>query len=293
MQASRRCDGAPDGVDLHGGVGPLMDSHNGLRQHGLGLSSQPPARSLPHRAFTCRTAGLRAMAWLLGLGLSLLCLTPAAAVERVWLRYGEIAELHETFESIAPEQRRGLRLRLRLDPSVPVPVGGLRLFVSPTARVEVPIHADHLVVLPRGVHWRQEDPEVLLQAPPGVKVGLVVEVGIDPPAQGSRSYADWMQSVQQAAAGIRKHAGFWALFMPKATGLDLRFAKGDAAVASLEVQGVMRRWQADANGRLIVPLDAELLSSPAPLQLSHAPLLALPHFKTTMTLMPSGESAVK
>lgn len=236
---------------------------------------------------------MRTIAWLLGLGLSILPLTPAVAVERVWLKYGEIAELHEKFESIPPEQRRGLRLRLRLDPSVPVPAGGLRLFLSPTARFEVPIHADHLVALPRGADWRKEDPDVLLQAPPGVKVGLTVEVGIDPPAQGTRSYADWMQLVQQAAAGVRKHAGFWALFMPKVTGLDLRFAKGNAAVASLEVQGVMRRWQADANGRLIVPMDSELLDCPAPLQLSHAPVLAMPYFKSTMTLMPSGESSVK
>lgn len=233
------------------------------------------------------------VAWLLGGSLAMVSMTPAGAVERFWVKYGEIAELHEKFESIAPEQRRGLRLRLRLDPSVPVPAGGLRLFISPTARVEVPIQAEHLVVLPRSVEWRKEDPDVLLQAPPGVKVGLAVEVGIDPPSQGARSYADWMVSVQQAAAGVRKHAGFWALFMPKVSGLDLRFPKGETALASLDANGVSRRWQSDANGRLIVPIEPELLGSPAPLQLSHVPLLAMPYFKTSMTLMPSGESSVK
>lgn len=214
----------------------------------------------------------------------------AGQVERAWLKYGEVAELYEKFESIKPDQRRGLQLRLRLEPSAPQPAGAVRLFVQDKGgRVEVPQGGDGVIVLPRDTQWRRDDPQLVLQAPNAVKVGLAVDVLIELPPPGSaRPYADWMRAVQAAAAGMRKHAGFWALFMPKAEGLELRYRAGTAASARLG----QLTWQADEHGRLVVPQSVEQ-DGHLPLELSAPALLARPHFKSAITLMPSGESAVK
>ncbi|MFG6464775.1 hypothetical protein ACG04Q_24600 [Roseateles sp. DXS20W] len=217
-------------------------------------------------------------------------LAAAAQVERSWLKYGEVAELYEKFESIAPEQRRGLQFRLRLDPNTPQPAGALRLFVQDKARrAEVAQSGEGVIELPRDAQWRRDDPQLVLEAPAGVKVGLAVEVLIDLPQPGSsRRYADWMHDVQAAASGMRKHAGFWALFMPKPEGLELRYPAGTAATARLG--GTV--WQVDEKGRLVVPQNVKQDEN-LPLELSSPPLLARPYFKTSITLMPSGESAAK
>lgn len=217
-------------------------------------------------------------------------LTSAAQVERAWLKYGEVAELYEKFESIAPDQRRGLHFRLRLDPSAPQPAGVLRLYVQDKARrAEVAQSGEGVIELPRDAQWRRDDPQLMLEAPAGVKVGLAVEVLIDLPQPGSsRRYADWMRDVQAAASGMRKHAGFWALFMPKPEGLELRYPAGTAASARLG----SAVWQADEKGRLVVPQNVKQDEN-QPLELSSPPLLARPYFKTAITLMPSGESALK
>lgn len=214
----------------------------------------------------------------------------AGAAERNWLTYGEVAELHEKFESIAPEHRRGLQLRLRLDPSAPQPPGALHLFVQDKVRrTEVAQDEDGVINLPRDAQWRRENPQLVLQAPAGVRVGLAVEVLIELPQPGSaRRHADWMRDVQAAASGMRKHAGFWALFMPKPEGLELRYPAGTAATARLG----SAVWQADEKGRLVVPREVQQ-DERLPLELSAHPLSARPYFKTAITLMPSGESAVK
>lgn len=231
-----------------------------------------------------------AMAFFFGIA----CTALGNTVERTWLHYSEIADLLEKFESIPPDQRRGLNFRLRLDPSAPLSSNAIRLWIQDGEnRVRIPINGDDVLTLPRLAAYRESDPLLLIQVPEGVRVGLAVEVTIDLPERGTRSYADWMRMVKQAADGLRKQAGFWALFMPKAVGLDLRFANGESATAIVDGQGVSRQWKADAKGRLIVPMESDLMASDLPLKLTPPPLLAMPYLKAAISLMPSGEAEIK
>lgn len=214
----------------------------------------------------------------------------SAGEQRPWFRYAELAGLHDKFQAMQPEQRRGLDFRLRLDLSEPVPIEQIRLWIEQGAeRLPIAITGDQVLVLPQRAALQDPAARLQIEAPAGVRVGVRPEVTIELPGTGPRPWSQWMEAVQRAAAGIRHHAGFWSLFMPRAVGLELRFEKGVAATAWIADPAAPAAWKVDARGRVIVPLDAKPSSPEAPLHIAPAPRLALPYFKSVMVLRPEGD----
>jgi hypothetical protein len=211
----------------------------------------------------------------------------AVAQERLWLKYMEVADLFEKFQSIPEARRAGLAFRVRLLPLDGAALEGVSLELRSASRgvLQVPVSADGSFTLPTAREFRTEDPPLWIRTPPKVKVALGPEVLITIPGREVR-YNDMAELVDRAGEGLRKHAGIWSLFMPKPEGLELWFSpKENAAVKALSGNV----WTADARGVVVVPLSSDLRSSNPVLSLPGTPALARPHFKRTIRLIPDGE----
>lgn len=223
-----------------------------------------------------------------------LCLQPALAIERFWMKHGEIAELFDKFQSIPPERRDRLEFRVKVLPMNKAPLDGISLRMhSGASPTPIAVDADGVIAFPNAPQLRQENPAIWIDSPQQVKVALGIDVRIMLPAGEALRYRDAMELVDRAGSGIRKHAGIWALFMPKPEGLELRFGGSAPATVVAQLPGGERRFTSNAQGLLMLPMDDELISANPTLQMSRPPLEARPYFSKRMQLVPDGEMALK
>ena len=219
----------------------------------------------------------------------------AAAAERPWVKYSEIAELFEKFHSLDPERRANLVFRVKAaamnDSLKPSEIA--LVLDSKSGRVDLPLDSKGVIGFPLKPALRDEDPMIYVSTPTLTKVVLLIDVLIKVPAQQSFRYADMMTWVKRAGDGVKKHAGIWALFMPKPDGLELEYEVGQTATAQAAPAAPERVWTANANGKLVIPLTDELAKENPQIVLSSAPARARPHFKVRMQLIPSEESKIK
>jgi hypothetical protein len=219
-----------------------------------------------------------------------------AAFDRPWMKYSEIAELFEKFDSVDPERRANLVFRVKAaamnDSLQPADIA--LTLDSKKGRTALPLDAKGVISFPVDASLRDEDPMIRIATPTLTKVALIIDVLIKlPPQTTSFKYADAMTLVKHAGEGMRKHAGIWALFMPKPDGLEFEFAPGQQATAQTIPAAPERVWNTNAEGKLVIPLNDELAKANPQIVLSALPAQARPHFKVRMQLISSEEAKIK
>ncbi|MCY7314607.1 MAG: hypothetical protein LH480_03040 [Rubrivivax sp.] len=155
----------------------------------------------------------------------------------------------------------------------------------------LPFGADGVIAFPNSPQLRKDNPAIWVDSPPDVKVGLGIDMLIQLPAGPTLRYGDAMELIDRAGEGLRKHAGVWALFMPKPQGLELRFDPATAVTVVMQLPAGEQSLTTDVSGILIVPLTSELRTANPLLRLPRPPLEARPFYKAHMQLAPDGEWA--
>jgi hypothetical protein len=103
-----------------------------------------------------------------------------------------------------------------------------------------------------------ENPVVLTSVPEPIKTRVSLDLGPRLPTERSFGYADLMRSVEQANRAIKSAAGFFSFAAPRMKGIVLQFPVGDPPATARLGDAAGRVLNADAAGRIELPLDEQL-----------------------------------
>lgn len=115
--------------------------------------------------------------------------------------------------------------------------------------------------------WVKDNPKVLTNMPAGEKAQFAFAIEPVVPAGTQFGYAALMAGVRQSNVLLKEQAGMMRFFLPNFTGIEIRFARGQAASARIGSAVVA----ADARGVLRLELDERLIAANAQVSLSHVP----------------------
>lgn len=224
-------------------------------------------------------------------------LSHAATAEesRDWAPYNELYSLYEKFQSIPPDQRDRLVFHVKVAPvDKNIKLNSVQLsLIRKSGRTEMPIQGDGILEFPVDEQLHRENPPIFTNLPAGKKLELKIDVLIQLPNRSTFRYNEMMQWLKQANDGVRSHAGIWALFMPKADGLELKFSDPKSGYLQIQAKDGEKRLNADAQGVLRIPLDKQYQSENPTVVLSTRPAEVRPHFPSSMSLFVDSDVAAR
>lgn len=203
-------------------------------------------------------------------GAGILCGGAVAATEE-W-REIPYRKLHDAFTAVEPlEDARYIRLQhtvAREDSDVSSEP--LRLIIAgASGDIEVEIDADGSVDFPLSDALLEEDPPVRTNAPAGgLAIGLTIDISAPPTDRFP--YALLVDIEDEYSRMVKKQGLVARLLAPAASGLELRFATGRAATATVGGRAG-QVFHADDEGRLRIPSRREWRRENPEVVLSHTP----------------------
>ena len=199
----------------------------------------------------------------------------AAATDRPWHRYRELYEhLHLDKVQAVPESRRNLvRVVFEVEPKE---VGGVPLaftVASITRPARLVVDATGAIEIPVDPGWLSENPEVLVNLPPGQKIALKIGITPRPPGRTELGYAEFMGGVPQANDLIHEQAGMLAMFVPSMKGVTLHYDRPAKQQVTIGEGVAARQYQVNRKGDIEIPFEAALLASNPKVVLTELPQL--------------------
>lgn len=201
-----------------------------------------------------------------------LCMA-AAAADRVWHPYRDVCEnlglakLH----AVPAAQRDHVRILFKLPADDPA----LRNLVLTIASRQNPrlVTPDTTgaIEFPYDEQLLGENPDVLVNLPPGKKVSLEVDLRPVAPGGLETSYADLMTGVDQANALIRKQAGMLSIFAPTLRSLVLQYSRAEGQTVTIGAGAAQKRITVDAQGKIVIPYESALAAENPRVRLSALP----------------------
>lgn len=163
-------------------------------------------------------------------------------------------KLHEAFTTIAPlEDARFIQLRYTVERAdADTASEPLRLVIaSASGDIEVPVGAEGAVEFPLSDALLEEDPPVRTNAPEGgLSVGMTIDISAPPT---DRFPYALLVDIEDEYSRMVKKQGFMArMLAPKSAGLEIRFAAGEPATATVAGRSG-QVLHADDQGRLRIP----------------------------------------
>lgn len=207
--------------------------------------------------------------------LASLCAAPAAAADREWIDYHRLLEITrlDKFYSVPVARRDKVRMFGTVKPNnaaiaandvvfTVVHQGGMRrITVDRDGRFDPWIDPA----------WARDNPKVLTSLPAGEKAQFAFAIEPVVPAGTQFGYTALMAGVRQSNALLKEQAGMMRFFVPSITGIELRFARGQAATARIVSARGESVVAADDRGLLRLELDERHVASNAQVSLSHLP----------------------
>jgi hypothetical protein len=219
----------------------------------------------------------------------------AQEAKRLWAPYNELYSLYEKYQALPQAQRDHLEFRLKATPKdSAIRRDQVQLaIVRKDGHVTIPISSEGVLEFPMSEQLHRENPTITTNLPAGKKLELEVEVLIKAPVREAYQYAELEKLLDHANSAVRSHAGMWAFFMPKAKGLEFRFADPAAASLRIRAKDGEKRLAANAQGRIVMPLEKKYLSENPVVALGARPDEIRPYFSTKMSLLVDSDAASK
>lgn len=181
-------------------------------------------------------------------------------------------KLHDAFTTIEPlEDARYIRLRYTVGRADSDSASeALRLVIaSASGDIEIPVEADGTVDFPLNDTLLEENPPVRTNAPEGgLSVGMTIDISA-PPAERF-PYALLVDLDHEYTRMVKKQGFMARMLAPKSTGLELRFAAGQPATATVAGRNA-EVFHADDQGRVRIPVRPEWRRENPEVVLSRAP----------------------
>ena len=137
--------------------------------------------------------------------------------------------------------------------------------------IPVPVAADGSIEFPLRDDLLAENPPVFTNVPPG-KLSMNVGIRVEAPPQQRFRYGLMVEMHDEAKAMIAKQGMLARMLAPDFEGLQIRFAKGSKATATVESTGAHQRFEANAEGLIEIPDRRAWRSANPFVQLSEMPL---------------------
>jgi hypothetical protein len=210
----------------------------------------------------------------------------AQDASRAWAPYNELYSLYEKYQALPQAQRDHLTLRLKATPvDKTIRRDQVHLaIVRKDGRVHIPISNDGVLEFPLSEQLHRENPTIMTNLPLGKKLELEVEVLIKE-VHDVYQYAELVKLLDDANSAVRSHAGMWALFMPKATGLEFRFANSATGTVQIRAKDGEKRLLANEQGRILMHIEKKYLSENPVVALGARPEEIRPYFSTAVSLL--------
>lgn len=199
--------------------------------------------------------------------------TSSLAANRVWRNYTDFChKLYlDKFYATAISDRDHVMVGFtaKRDDGNPTSV----VFVIDSRQQQVAVRADALGVysLPVTPELLAEDPQILVDLPPEVKLAVSVVLRPAPIENTHLSYVDLMKSVPQTNALIKRHAGALSLFVPKMKTLTLKFPTSSQQQLSIASASGAVVLSTNRNGEITVPFDETLFAADPPVVITAIP----------------------
>jgi hypothetical protein len=190
----------------------------------------------------------------------------ALAANRAWHSYTDFCRrlYFDKFYATAPSERDHVMVGFtaQRDDGDLTPV----VFVIDSRPQPVTVRADvHGVYsLPVTPELLAEDPQILVDLPPAVKLAVSLELRPAPIGSTHLSYADLMKSVAQTNALIKRQAGRLSIFAPRMKTLTLKFASSSPQQLSIASASGAMVLSTNDNGEITVPFDQALYTADPP-----------------------------
>ncbi len=199
--------------------------------------------------------------------------TATPAEDRPWHPYREVCEklgLVRFFEM--PEaQRDQLRLLFKVRPrgSDAQP---LILTINAAAHpIRITPDAKGLIDFPFDRQLLADNPDVLINLPPGEKASFTPDLQPTLPRELQLDYVRLMGGIPQANALIRKQAGLLRIFVPTLRKLVLRYDRADGQQVSVGDGAATQHFRIGPSSEIVIPFDDVLFSKNVGVELSDRP----------------------
>jgi hypothetical protein len=207
---------------------------------------------------------------------ALLAALSAFAADRAWHPYREVCERLGLlkFYAVPPAQRDRLRLLFKVDPAQ---AGGQGLVLTINAAAQaIPVRPDAkgLLAFPYDEKLLAENPDVLINLPPGEKAAFELDLQPLPPTQGQLDYVRLMGGIPQANALIREQAGMLSLIAPKLRKLVLRYDHAQGQEVTVGEGAAAAHFRVDPHGEIVIAFDEALFARNVPVIISDRPASA-------------------
>jgi len=227
---------------------------------------------LPGRPLTVRIRypALRSLVILIAI---LSTATSSLASNRVWHSYTDFCRklYFDKFYATASSERDHVMVGFtaQRDDGDPTPV----VFVVDSRPQPVTVRADvHGVYnLPVTPELLAEDPQILVDLPPAVKLAVSLELRPAPIGNTHLSYVDLMKSVAQTNALIKRQAGSLSIFAPRMKALKLKFASSSPQQLSIASASGAMVLTTNHDGEITVPFDQALYTADPPVVITAIP----------------------
>lgn len=219
----------------------------------------------------------------------------AQDASRAWAPYNELYSLYAKYQALPQSQRDHLTFRLKATPlDKAIRREQVQLSIArKEGQVAIPISSDGILEFPMNEQMHRENPTIMTNLPAGKKLELEVEVLIKAPVRDVYRYAEFEKLLDDANSAVRSHAGMWAIFMPKAKGLEFRFANPAAASVKIRGKDGEKQLPANAQGRVVLPLEKKYQSENPLVALGARPDEIRPYYSTVMSLLVDSDAASK
>lgn len=181
-------------------------------------------------------------------------------------------KLHDAFTTIQPlEDARYIRLRHTVGRAdADLASEPVRLVIaSASGDIEVRVEPDGTVDFPLDFSLLEEDPPVRTNAPAGgLSIGMTIDISAPPTERFP--YALLVDIDEEYSRMVKKQGLMARMLAPKSSGLELRFAAGEPATATIGGRNG-EVFHADDEGRLRIPSRRKWRSENPEVVLSHMP----------------------
>lgn len=206
------------------------------------------------------------------------CLTAnAVAEDREWLPLNKLTEILylDKFYAAPLAQRDKVLARAVLQPQNKAikPSDVVLTIAYASGKERITLGADGSFELNPSAKAKAENPMVWTNIPKGEKAGLGINMYAAIPSQSTQfSYEALMGGVPQANALIKSQAGMLSLFVPKLTGVLVRFTKTGPQTLSIATKAGTKILTTDEKGQIALKLD-EAFMGENPQVTTSAPVL--------------------
>lgn len=219
----------------------------------------------------------------------------AQEASRAWAPYNELYSLYEKYQALPQARRDHLTFRLKATPvDKTIPRDQVHLAIArKDGRVNIPISNDGVLEFPLSEQLHRENPAIMTNLPVGKILKLEVEVLIKGPLRDVYQYAELEKLLDDANSAVRSHAGIWALFMPKAKGLEFRFANPATGTMQIRAKDGEKRLLANEQGRILMHIEKKYQSENPIVAFGARPEEIRPYFSTAVSLLVDSDAASK